>query len=265
MQPSCQTCGNQFQPVGGDPDRLPLVFDCMCVFCRECAVQHEAEHAGSSSTNSSGEDEGGSQRIPCLRCKKVRTTPLAELLPSLPHVDAASAEGARSSNPPPSALPTYDVCEEEDATKHCGDCKVKIYCDGCHAIVHKSAKKKGHASIPIQAHLQQSYAVSSSNLLAQPMCQIHAGEVLKFFCDTCGILVCATCGILEHNGHDLKPMEQVSGECKDAIAAEVARTVVARDEIVAAKTALESVCEQRKGDFRFQTRNGRRQAAGGGR
>eukprot|EP00729_Bicosta_minor_P024778 gene24778-biopygen1726 len=244
MQPSCQTCGKQFQPVGGDPDRLPLVFDCMCVFCRGCAVQHEAEHVGSSSTNSSGEDEGGSQRIPCLRCKKVRTTPLAELLPSLPHVDAASAGGARSSNPPPITPPTCDVCEEEDATKHCGDCKVKIYCDGCHAIVHKSAKKKGHTSVPIQAHLQQSGGVPSGNLLAQPMCQMHAGEVLIFFCDTCGILVCATCGILEHKSHDLKPMEQASSERKDAIAAEVAKTVVARDEIVAAKTALESVCDQ---------------------
>eukprot|EP00729_Bicosta_minor_P000262 gene262-8703_t len=30
MTPSCQTCGKQFEPEdGADPDRLPLVFDCI--------------------------------------------------------------------------------------------------------------------------------------------------------------------------------------------------------------------------------------------
>eukprot|EP00729_Bicosta_minor_P001052 gene1052-21448_t len=90
MTPSCQTCGKQFEPEdGADPDRLPLVFDCMCVFCRGCAAQHEAEHISSIDSNSSG--GGAGDGIPCLRCKKLRTTPLAEMLPSLPHIDAAAA------------------------------------------------------------------------------------------------------------------------------------------------------------------------------
>lgn len=76
------------------------------------------------------------------------------------------------------------------------------------------------------------------------MCRKHSDTALNFFCGKCGILVCATCGILEHNGHSMKLMEQVSGEHTDAIAADVARTVVVRDEVVAAKTGFEGVCDQ---------------------
>ena len=61
LSPSCQTCGKQFEPEGGaDPDRLPLVFDCMCVFCRGCAAQHEAEHVSSIDSNGSGGGGGES-------------------------------------------------------------------------------------------------------------------------------------------------------------------------------------------------------------
>eukprot|EP00729_Bicosta_minor_P006328 gene6328-biopygen25914 len=217
MHPSCQTCSKPFEPVGGDPARLPLVLDCMCVFCRGCAGQHEAEHNSRTDSGGRGEGVGG---IPCLWCKKLRTTPLADLLPSLPHIDAAVAKAANASKSTPAPPPTCDICEEDEATKHCGDClKNKFFCDGCFASSHNASA-------------------------APPKCRIHPDEALKFFCDTCGILVCATCAVLEHNGHDLKPMEQVCSEHKDAIAAEVAQTVVARDEVVAAKTALEGVCDQ---------------------
>eukprot|EP00729_Bicosta_minor_P033104 gene33104-biopygen25706 len=216
----------------------------MCVFCRGCAAQHEAEHVSSIDSNGSG--GGGGDGIPCLRCKKVRTTPLAELLPSLPHIDAAAAAAARSSKPTPIPPPACGICEDEQATKFCGDCKIsqQMMCDGCHTFTHKSAKKQGHTSVPIQEYLQQGSSALSGKPLAKPMCTKHAGQPLQVFCNNCGTLVCATCGILEHNGHDLKAMEHVSGEHRDAVAAEVARTVVTRDEVVAAKTGLEGVRDQ---------------------
>eukprot|EP00729_Bicosta_minor_P018595 gene18595-biopygen29334 len=244
MQPSCQTCGKQYEPVGGDPARLPLVLDCMCVFCRGCAGQHEAEHNSSTDSGGGGEGVGG---IPCLWCKKLRTTPLADLLPSLPNIDAAVAGAARSSNPTPIPAPLCDICEEEDATKYCGDClKNKFFCDGCFASSHKSAKKKSHASTPIHEHLQRSSGLlpGAGKPAGPPMCRTHPDYPCGVFCNTCGTLVCAMCGILEHKSHDLKPIEQASGGHRDVIAAEVAWTVVARDEVVAAKTALEGVCDQ---------------------
>lgn len=243
MHPSCQTCGKQFEPVGGDPARLPLVLDCMCVFCRGCAVQHEAEHLSSTDSKEGAKMWG----IPCLRCKKLRTTPLTDLLPSLPNIDAAVAEAARSSKPVPTPAPACDICEGDEATRYCGDClKITFFCDGCFASSHKFAKKKSHTSIPIHEHLQQSIELvpGAGKPAGPPMCKTHPDHPCGVFCNTCGTLVCAMCGILEHKSHDLKPIEQAGGGHRDAIAAEVARTVVARDEVVAAKPGLEGVCDK---------------------
>eukprot|EP00729_Bicosta_minor_P021052 gene21052-biopygen19309 len=52
------------------------------------------------------------------------------------------------------------------------------------------------------------------------MCKIHADKPLEFFCDDCQVLVCATCGILHHNGHTLKltgeAVQQHRGEINTA-------------------------------------------------
>eukprot|EP00729_Bicosta_minor_P032744 gene32744-biopygen845 len=57
------------------------------------------------------------------------------------------------------------------------------------------------------------------------MCSIHTDEALKFFCDDCQVLVCATCGILHHNGHTLKLIEEAVQQHRAAI--DAAATVTA--------------------------------------
>eukprot|EP00729_Bicosta_minor_P001906 gene1905-biopygen20735 len=249
ITPTCQTCGKQFEPVDGDPARLPLVFDCMCVFCRGCAVQHEAEHISSMDSCGGGE---GVEGIPCLRCKKLRTTRLADLLPSLPHIAAAAASATRLAPLAPIPAPACDNCEDAAATQFCKDCHSvqQILCDGCHSFAHKSAKKRDHRPIPIQDHLRrritnsQAGGSSPSTAAKPPTCQKHPDTPVDVSCDTCGTLICAMCAVLEHNGHDLMPIAQISSEHKDMVAANIALAVVARDEVVAANTALEGVCDQ---------------------
>jgi hypothetical protein len=52
------------------------------------------------------------------------------------------------------------------------------------------------------------------------------------------------CAAFNHAGHDYKPAAEVSGEHRDAIGAQVAVTVVSRDEVFATKTGWEGACVQ---------------------
>jgi hypothetical protein len=109
-------------------------------------------------------------------------------------------------------------------------------------MAHKSAKKQGHVSVPIQEHLQQ--CAGADPAAEFPMCAMHPDQMCSIFCNTCSQLICAMCAAFNHAGHDYKPAAEVSGEHRDAIGAQVAVTVVSRDEVVAAKTGWEGACVQ---------------------
>ena len=80
------------------------------------------------------------------------------------------------------------------------------------------------------------------------MCITHPAQQEKYYCNTCEVLTCSDCAVLEHNGHSLKPIEQVTGEQRDEIEREVASTVVTKDEVVAAQTELEALIGQIQGN-----------------
>ena len=65
-----------------------------------------------------------------------------------------------------------------------------------------------------------SSAKSDSKSTAKPLlknipetplnCQKHSDEVLKFYCETCSMLICRDCVILEHSGHSYNRIENVA-------------------------------------------------------
>ena len=71
MNATCQTCGKRFAPDGG---QLPLVFDCMCVFCRGCAIEHEAEHISSI-----GEEITDIKKQPNMPMQQMMPPPAAQM------------------------------------------------------------------------------------------------------------------------------------------------------------------------------------------
>jgi hypothetical protein len=49
------------------------------------------------------------------------------------------------------------------------------------------------------------------NVPHKPMsCQLHEDEILKFFCETCSVLICRDCVICEHSGHTYSRVEKVA-------------------------------------------------------
>lgn len=39
---TCPSCSKKYAGFGGDDARKPVVFTCLCVFCKGCALQEEA-------------------------------------------------------------------------------------------------------------------------------------------------------------------------------------------------------------------------------
>eukprot|EP00729_Bicosta_minor_P030939 gene30939-biopygen14705 len=281
---SCPSCEKKYAgAVEGDGDdggRLPVILPCLCVFCKACALAEEAK-AQQQEEKEEEEKGGGRQKkkrkveikkkeympTPCMKCQKPSTVPVADLKLDvvLMRQIASNSGGGGGGSAKRKKAPQCDVCEEEDATKYCGDCsKHKLFCDGCFAAVHKSAKKKSHAAIPIEEHLASGPAAHGAGGGAaaaggggggggggaeQPtMCHIHTDEALKFYCDDCNVLVCAMCAVTKHNGHALSPIADAVGVHRAAIAALVAEVVVSRNEAVAAANAIKVVRGELEGN-----------------
>eukprot|EP00729_Bicosta_minor_P019170 gene19170-biopygen29354 len=220
MEQCCPSCGKQYEGKGGPGGRLPVIFPCLCRFCKVCALKEEAaaQQQPVRTKKGKGKGKGDKQKpTPCLNCKTPCAIPVSNLLLDEALLnEIAGAVGGK-------VAPVCDVCDEEEATKHCGDCKKnQFFCDHCFAHVHRSAKNQGHTPTPIQDHLASTASASASGggSAAPKMCSIHTDEVLKFFCDDCQVLVCATCAVLHHNGHTLKPIggavQQHRGEIEAA-------------------------------------------------
>eukprot|EP00729_Bicosta_minor_P014621 gene14621-biopygen24146 len=272
---SCPSCEKKYAgAVGGENDggRLPVILPCLCVFCKACALAEEAK-AQQREEKEAEEKGGGRQKkkrkveikkkeytpTPCMKCQKPSTVPVAELKLDvvLMRQIASNSGGGGGGSAKRKNAPQCDVCEEEDATKYCGDCsKIRLFCDACFASMHKSAKKRSHTAIPIEAHLAAGGgsgsgggATAAAAAEQQPtMCHMHTDKALDVYCDDCDVLVCAMCAVLHHNGHTLIPISDAVGVHRTAIGALMAQVVVSRTHAIAAANAIKSVRGELEGN-----------------
>eukprot|EP00729_Bicosta_minor_P010282 gene10282-biopygen324 len=230
MEQCCPSCSKPYEGIGGPGGRLPVIFPCLCRFCKVCALKAEEEAqqqpAAAKKGKGKGKGKGDKQKpTPCLNCKTPCAIPVSNLLLDEALLkEVAGAIGGK-------VAPLCDVCDEEEATKHCSDCKnIRFFCDDCFAHAHRSAKNKGHTPTPIQDYLATSASALSGGGSAAPkmMCKIHTDEALKVFCDDCNILVCAMCGILHHKTHTLRPIGEAARQHRGEIQALTAATKVSQ-------------------------------------
>eukprot|EP00729_Bicosta_minor_P008247 gene8247-biopygen25007 len=245
MEQCCPSCGKQYEGEGGPGGRLPVIFPCLCKFCKACALQEEeaAQQQQQPAAAKKGKGKkkkkkkGDEQKpTPCLNCKMPCAIPVSNLTLDEALLNVIAGAGSKTA-------PVCDVCDEEKATKHCGDCKKnQFFCDDCFTPAHRSAKNKGHTPTPIQKYLASRASASGGGSGApKMMCSIHTDEALKFFCDDCQVLVCATCGILHHNGHRLKPVGEAAQQHRGEIKAAAAITTTARAETTETIKSLRQV------------------------
>jgi hypothetical protein len=88
-----------------------------------------------------------------------------------------------------------DVCEDDIATRHCGDCKkISFFCDDCFEVSHKKAKNVSHQSTTVEERLKMGGSKTVQVPLA--LCKVHR-EPLKLYCDDCAKVACLECGTFD--------------------------------------------------------------------
>ncbi|CAF3587921.1 unnamed protein product, partial [Rotaria socialis] len=95
-------------------------------------------------------------------------------------------------------------CNSIQAKFWCKKCETN-YCSQCYELDHGTSSLKIHISIPID----QRPVIFAS-------CNQHPGEKLKFWCNSCRILVCSECIILQHQSHAYNKIEiEASNKTKE--------------------------------------------------
>ncbi|XP_072049362.1 uncharacterized protein [Amphiura filiformis] len=104
-------------------------------------------------------------------------------------------------------------CDKPDnhAIARCLDCKEHL-CDGC-IEAHKTYKT-------LKEHKMQSFDDISSGKVdilktsENKYCAKHEGQILWFYCETCGLLICRDCTVVDHHAstHNLVNVEDISGD-----------------------------------------------------
>eukprot|EP00729_Bicosta_minor_P001623 gene1623-biopygen8932 len=265
---TCPSCCKKYAGVSGEDARKPVVLTCLCVFCKGCALQEEAkaqQQQPPASGGGGGKKGKGKKKkkkkkgeeekeeyipTPCMSCSKHCAVPVNELkldVAAMKEVDGGVGKQKHK-------VPTCGICEDEQATKFCGDCAtaMQFACAGCYTSSHKSARKKAHKSMSLEQYLaaEPAHAADGSAEAAvmSKMCSVHIGHPLLLFCDTCNMLICGMCAAFDHDGHAYKEVKAAIVAHRAMVEAAVAAVKITRQEAIAATNAIKIIRGELEGN-----------------
>ena len=198
--PTSATCGLCSQ-LYTDPRML----QCLHTFCSKCLKKILGEQRLQGTT------------IKCPTCKKptvVSKGSVAALPKDLRKSYEAEVAQIASKMHSKEEI-SCDQCVDTTsgpAVSFCVNC-CDFLCNAC-AKHHKTWRKTlNHELQQVGSSKTGSSIATKSldNIPHKPMnCQLHEDETLKFYCETCGMLICRDCMAIEHAGHKYDRIEKVA-------------------------------------------------------
>ena len=182
----------------------PRMLQCLHTFCSKCLKKILGEQRLGTS-------------LKCPTCKKTTVIPRGSVI-ALPKdlrtsYEAEVAQIARKMQSKEEI--SCDQCVDTSsgpAVSFCVNCS-DFLCKAC-VKHHKTWRKTlNHELQPVGSSKPGSSVASKplGNILHKPMnCQLHEDETLKFYCETCGTLICRDCMAIEHAGHKYDRIEKVA-------------------------------------------------------
>ena len=177
----CSICHERYED--------PKILDCVHSFCERCLQKYcSTRHQGST-------------EIPCPVCRRETRLPetgvqglrtnfyLIALIEEFAlHEKLACSDGEKL---------LCEICDEgNEATHRCLDCAQTI-CLNCHKVHLRFAATSNH-TISTLDDIREGKVQPSKKLERHPKCPNHDGEVTRFFCTTCEMLICRDCTVVLH-------------------------------------------------------------------
>ena len=182
----------------------PRMLQCLHTFCSKCLKKILGEQRLGTS-------------LKCPTCKKINVIPRGSVI-ALPKDLRKSYEAEVAqivSKMQSKEEISCDQCVDTSsgpAVSFCVNCS-DFLCKAC-VKHHKTWRKTlNHELQPVGSSKPGSSVAAKplSNIPHKPMnCQLHEDETLKFYCETCGTLICRDCMAIEHAGHKYDRIEKVS-------------------------------------------------------
>ncbi|XP_038062932.1 tripartite motif-containing protein 3-like isoform X2 [Patiria miniata] len=178
----CSICQERYQQ--------PKILECLHSFCEQCLLKYRStKHEGSTA-------------IPCPVCRQGTKLPeagvqglktnfhLIGLVEELELQEKIVGSGDTGL--------LCDICEGgKEATQRCLDCGQNM-CSVCIKMHLRFASSSDHKVAPLEDIREEKVTVTKEHQRQHPKCPIHEGEVTRFFCTTCQVLICRDCTVINH-------------------------------------------------------------------
>ncbi|XP_071787604.1 E3 ubiquitin-protein ligase TRIM33-like [Asterias amurensis] len=104
--------------------------------------------------------------------------------------------------------------DKNEATHFCFDCPA-IFCANCYKVHQKS-----HTVNTLKDISDGKIASKDRKPKRHPECQTHEGEVMRFYCTTCDVMICRDCTVIDHckPQHEYIDCNQATSTYKQSLA-----------------------------------------------
>ncbi|CAH1978376.1 unnamed protein product [Acanthoscelides obtectus] len=188
----------------------PKLLECLHNVCGGCINSRLYEHG-----DDSHQVECPLCTIPCTADRIIDNQFLLELSASAGN-SCGSNEETTSATQKPTELKCSSCSDDADATSYCVDCS-EFICDNCVQAHQRLKITKDHTIKPKEDGLIESNSVASGSGLNSMFCQQHPHEKLSLFCETCDMLTCRDCQLIEHREHKYKFTNEIASEARKFI------------------------------------------------
>ncbi|XP_072042350.1 tripartite motif-containing protein 2-like [Amphiura filiformis] len=99
-------------------------------------------------------------------------------------------------------------CNLKKATSYCMDCK-EFFCQTCYTAHDTLKANKDHKIVSVE-DVRSGEVMLPVTVSEYLKCKDHDGETKKFYCETCGKLICRDCIVLGHRQHQVISLKEAS-------------------------------------------------------
>ncbi|XP_033646354.1 E3 ubiquitin-protein ligase TRIM33-like [Asterias rubens] len=187
----------------------PKLLDCLHSFCKHCLLEYHTTNYKDA------------KMLICPLCRKETKLPETgvEDFKSNFILTGLAGQLEQVSSLEHSKL-VCNLCEEKNnATHFCYDCPMFI-CANCYKMHKKIPSLLSHTVATLKDVRDGKTAIKKTKPKCHPECQTHEGEVMRFYCTTCDVMICRDCTVIVHckPQHEYIDCNQASSTYKQSLA-----------------------------------------------